>query len=127
MRGQMQGRFPMDVEVIGNSPSMKNINELIKVVADTGLSGIIYGETGVGKEVIARELHQLSNRRNRRFVKDNCAVLKRAEGGRSELEITEEFTIRPEMMDPFLHYYWSGNVRELANTIQRLMVHSLSA
>ena len=65
----------MDVKLIGNSPSMKNINELIKVVADTALSVIIYGETGVGKEIIARELHRLSSRRNRRFVKVNCAAL----------------------------------------------------
>jgi len=234
----------MDAKLIGNSPSMKNINELIKVVADTALSVIIYGETGVGKEIIARELHRLSSRRNRRFVKVNCAALPSelleselfgyekgaftgatrfkpgkfeiasdgvifldevgdiplplqakllqvlqsgefsrlggkdvkvntwvisatnhdlasdmsegrfredlyyrlniikidvpplrerkedvpllieyfAEKYRSELEITEEFTIGPEMMDLFLHYDWPGNVRELANTIQRLMV-----
>jgi transcriptional regulator with PAS, ATPase and Fis domain len=65
----------MDVKLIGNSPPIKNIRELIKVVADTGLSVIIYGETGVGKEVIARELHRLSKRRKKRFVKVNCAAL----------------------------------------------------
>ena len=54
---------------------MRNIRELIKTVADTALSVIIYGETGVGKEVIARELHRLSNRRDKRFVKVNCAAL----------------------------------------------------
>jgi transcriptional regulator with PAS, ATPase and Fis domain len=36
---------------------------------------IIYGETGVGKEVVARELHRLSNRRKKRFVKVNCAAM----------------------------------------------------
>ncbi len=41
---------------------------------------------------------------------------------RSELDISEDFTISPEMMDLFLQYDWPGNVRELANTIQRLMV-----
>jgi transcriptional regulator with PAS, ATPase and Fis domain len=65
----------MDVKLIGNSPQIRNIRELIKVVADTGLSVIIYGETGVGKEVIARELHRLSKRRKKRFVKVNCAAL----------------------------------------------------
>jgi two-component system response regulator AtoC len=214
------------------------------VVANTVLSVFIYGETGVGKEVIARELHRLSNRQNKRFVKVNCAalpselleselfgyekgaftgatrfkpgkfeiasdgvifldeigdiplplqakllqVLQNGEfsrlGGkdvkvdtwvisatnhdlaqdlsegrfredlyyrlniikidvpplrerkedvpllidyfvrkyRSELEISEDFTIDSQMMDLFLEHDWPGNVRELSNTIQRLMV-----
>jgi two-component system response regulator AtoC len=234
----------MGVELIGNSPPMGNIRELIKTVADTALSVIIYGETGVGKEVIARELHRLSTRRTKRFVKVNCAalpselleselfgyekgaftgatrfkpgkfeiasdgvifldevgdiplrlqakLLQVLQGGEfsrlggkdvkvntwvisatnhdlaedmregrfredlyyrlniikidvpplrerkedvpplidyfvnrycSEFDITEQFTIGPEMRDLFLHYEWPGNVRELANTIQRVMV-----
>jgi len=234
----------MNVELIGNSPPMKNIKELIKIVANTALSVIIYGETGVGKEVIARELHRVSDRRKKRFVKVNCAalpselleselfgyekgaftgathfkpgkfeiasdgvifldeigdiplhlqakllqVLQNGEfsrlGGRdvkvntwvisatshdlardlregrfredlyyrlniikidtpplrereedvpllvdyfvkkyrSELDIPGDFTIDPEMMDLFLDYDWPGNVRQLCNTLQRLMV-----
>ena len=65
----------MDVELIGNSQSIRKIKELIKVVANTALSVIIYGDTGVGKEVVARQLHWLSNRRKKRFVKVNCAAL----------------------------------------------------
>jgi len=65
----------MDVELIGNSLPIRNIKELIKVVANTALSVIIYGDTGVGKEVVARQLHWLSNRRKKRFVKVNCAAL----------------------------------------------------
>ncbi len=65
----------MNVTFIGNSPAIKNIKELVKEVANTGLSVIIYGETGVGKEVVARELHRLSNRRKKRFVKVNCAAI----------------------------------------------------
>ena len=45
------------------------------MVANTGLSVIIYGETGVGKEVIAKELYRLSDRRKKKFVKVNCAAL----------------------------------------------------
>ncbi|NVL91667.1 MAG: sigma 54-interacting transcriptional regulator [Desulfobacterales bacterium] len=234
----------MDVQLIGNSPPMRNIRDLIKTVADTALSVIIYGETGVGKEVIARELHRLSNRRDKRFVKVNCAALPSelleselfgyergaftgatrfkpgkfeiASGGvifldevgdiplrlqakllqvlqngefsrlggrdvkvntwvisatnhdlasdmretrfredlyyrlniikidvpplrerredipplvdyfikkyRSDLDISEDFTIYPEIMDLFLQYDWPGNVMELFNTIRRLMV-----
>ena len=65
----------MTVKFVGNSPAIKNIKELLKVVANTALSVIIYGETGVGKEVIARELHRLSDRKKKRFVKVNCAAL----------------------------------------------------
>ena len=65
----------MTVKFIGNSPAIKKIKELLKVVANTALSVIIYGETGVGKEVIARELHRLSDRKKKRFVKVNCAAL----------------------------------------------------
>ena len=65
----------MDIKLIGNSQSIRNIKELIKVVANTALSVIIYGETGVGKEVVARELHQLSDRKKKTFVKVNCAAL----------------------------------------------------
>jgi len=234
----------MDIKLIGNSQSIRNIKELIKVVANTALSVIIYGETGAGKEVVARELHRLSDRTKKRFVKVNCAalpselleselfgyekgaftgatrfkpgkfevasdgiifldeigdiplhlqakllhVLQSGEfsrlGGhdvkvntwvitatnhdlerdlsegrfredlyyrlniikidvpplrerkedipllveyfvtkyRSELDIPESFTINSHMMDYFLKYDWPGNIRELANTIQRLMV-----
>jgi two-component system response regulator AtoC len=65
----------MAVKFIGKSPAIKNIKELLKVVSNTALSVIIYGETGVGKEVIARELHRRSDRKNKRFVKVNCAAL----------------------------------------------------
>ena len=65
----------MDIKLIGNSQSIRNIKELIKVVANTALSVIIYGETGAGKEVVARELHRLSDRTKKRFVKVNCAAL----------------------------------------------------
>jgi two-component system response regulator AtoC len=234
----------MELSFIGSSPLIKNIRELIQLTANTALSVIIYGETGVGKEVVARELHRLSDRRKKRFVKVNCAalpselleselfgyergaftgatrfkpgkfeiasdgvifldevgdiplslqakllhVLQSGEfsrlGGRDvrvntwviaatnhdlahdmregtfredlyyrlniikvdvpplrdrmedipplvdyfvkkyrlELEITDGFTIEPEMLDVFMRYDWPGNVRELSNTIQRLMV-----
>jgi two-component system response regulator AtoC len=234
----------MHHQLIGNSPQIRDIKELIKVVGNTALSVVIYGETGVGKEVVAKELHRHSDRRNKRFVKVNCAalptelleselfgydrgaftgatrfkpgkfeiasdgvifldeigdiplplqakllqVLQSGEfsrlGGKdvkvntwvisatnhdlaqdmregrfredlyyrlniikidvpplrdrkedippltehfikryhSELEIEEEFRIDPAMMDLFATHNWPGNIRELANTIQRLMV-----
>lgn len=61
--------------LLGNHPSIKKIRELISVVSDTALNVLITGETGTGKEVVARLLHHASPRRNKKFVKVNCAAL----------------------------------------------------
>jgi len=61
--------------LLGNHPSIEKIRELITVVSDTALNVLITGETGTGKEVVARLLHEASPRRNRKFVKVNCAAL----------------------------------------------------
>lgn len=65
----------MDHVLIGNHASIAKIRELIGVVSDTAFNVLILGETGTGKEVVARLLHQASSRRNQRFVKVNCAAL----------------------------------------------------
>jgi len=65
----------MDYELIGNHPDIQKIRELIGLASDTGLNVLLLGETGTGKEVVARLLHAASNRRNHRFIKVNCAAL----------------------------------------------------
>lgn len=65
----------MEHELVGNHASIKKIRELISLVADTGFSVLLLGETGTGKEVVARLLHAASTRRDKRFVKVNCAAL----------------------------------------------------
>ena len=65
----------MDYELIGNHASVQKIRELISLVADTGFSVLLLGETGTGKEVVARLLHGASSRRDKRFLKVNCAAL----------------------------------------------------
>jgi two-component system, NtrC family, response regulator AtoC len=65
----------MNTELIGNSSRIREIKELIRIVADSALSVIIFGETGVGKDIVARALHSSSERRNKTFVKVNCAAL----------------------------------------------------
>lgn len=65
----------MQTKLIGVSPSIEKIRELIDHVADTGLNVVITGETGVGKEVVARVLYQQSPRNSKPFVKVNCAAL----------------------------------------------------
>ena len=62
-------------EIVGDSPALKTALNLVSIVAPTDSSVLIMGETGTGKELIARALHNLSRRRERAFVKLNCAAI----------------------------------------------------
>jgi formate hydrogenlyase transcriptional activator len=62
-------------EIVGESPALKTALHLVSVVAPTDSSVLILGETGTGKELIARAIHNLSSRRDRAFVKLNCAAI----------------------------------------------------
>ena len=61
--------------IVGESPALKGALHLVSVVAPTNSSVLIQGETGTGKELIARAIHNLSGRRDRAFVKLNCAAI----------------------------------------------------
>jgi formate hydrogenlyase transcriptional activator len=61
--------------IVGESPALKSALHLVSVVAPTDSSVMIQGETGTGKELIARAIHNLSGRRERAFVKLNCAAI----------------------------------------------------
>jgi len=65
----------MDSTIIGVSKNIQKIKALIDQVADTGLNTVVYGETGVGKELVVQNLYQKSNRIGNPFVKVNCAAL----------------------------------------------------
>lgn len=65
----------MEPPIIGVSEDILRIKELINHVADTGLSIVIYGESGVGKEVVAQNLYLRSSRKGKPYVKINCAAL----------------------------------------------------
>jgi two-component system response regulator AtoC len=54
---------------------MREVREIIEQVADTDITVLVRGESGTGKELVARTLHQLSSRRDKPFVKVNCAAL----------------------------------------------------
>jgi len=58
-----------------SSEKMHRIHEILSQVADADVTVLIHGESGVGKEVIARTTHELSDRSERNFVKVNCAAL----------------------------------------------------
>lgn len=62
-------------EIIGDEPSLKTVLGLTSIVAPTDSSVLILGETGTGKELIARAIHSLSTRRERILVKLNCAAI----------------------------------------------------
>jgi formate hydrogenlyase transcriptional activator len=62
-------------EIIGESPALKRILKQVESVGPTNATVLILGETGTGKELIARAIHDLSPRRDRTFVKLNCAAI----------------------------------------------------
>jgi formate hydrogenlyase transcriptional activator len=62
-------------EIVGRSPALRKVLQDIETVAPTDSNVLIYGETGTGKELIARAIHNLSNRSRNNFVKLNCAAI----------------------------------------------------
>jgi formate hydrogenlyase transcriptional activator len=62
-------------EIVGESPALKTALSLVAIVAPTDSSVLIQGETGTGKELIARAIHRLSSRSEKAFVKLNCAAI----------------------------------------------------
>ena len=62
-------------QIIGNSPALESVLEQVEQVAPTDSTVLIQGETGTGKELIARAIHNLSARCGRPFVKLNCAAI----------------------------------------------------
>src|SRR5579872_89759 len=69
-------RSEMNFEnIIGNSPALKHVLELVETVASSDSTVLLLGETGTGKELIARAIHDRSRRKERTFVKLNCAAI----------------------------------------------------
>ncbi len=62
-------------EIVGKSEALRRVLALVETVAPTDSTVLIYGETGTGKELIARAVHDLSSRRSNAFVKLNCAAI----------------------------------------------------
>src|SRR5246500_2876160 len=61
--------------IIGDSPALKHVLELVETVAPSDSTVLLLGETGTGKELIARAIHDRSRRKDRTFVKLNCAAI----------------------------------------------------
>jgi transcriptional regulator with GAF, ATPase, and Fis domain len=71
-------------EIIGDSPGLRRVLKQVETVAPTDATVLILGETGTGKELVARAIHDMSSRRERTFVKVNCAAIP---GGLLESEL----------------------------------------
>ncbi len=62
-------------DIVGNSPALRAVLEQVSIVAPTSSTVLLHGETGTGKELIARAIHSNSPRKDRTFVKVNCAAI----------------------------------------------------
>ena len=74
LRAQLEERYRFE-GLIGKSPAMKRLFQLLETVAPTNSTILITGETGTGKEVVARAIHQGGPRRSHRFVALNCSAI----------------------------------------------------
>ena len=72
---ELRRRVDKQFEIIGDSPSMVSLREEIARAAPTSATVLITGESGVGKELVAREIHRLSQRNGKSFVQVNCAAI----------------------------------------------------
>ena len=62
-------------EIVGTSPALKQVLSQVATVATSGATVLVLGETGTGKELIARAIHKMSRRKNNSFIKLNCAAI----------------------------------------------------
>ena len=74
LRAQLDERYRFE-GLIGKSPAMKKLFQLLETIAPTNSTILISGETGTGKEVVARAIHHNSPRRSHRFVALNCSAI----------------------------------------------------
>lgn len=72
LRRRLENRDDIESRLIGRSPQMEKVRRLILEVADADIDVLVLGETGTGKEMVARCLHDLGRRRKHNFVALNC-------------------------------------------------------
>jgi two-component system C4-dicarboxylate transport response regulator DctD len=75
LRRQLDQRDLLEGKMIGRAPSMQKIRDMVARLADSAADVLIHGETGTGKELVARCLHEASSRRHGNFVAINCGGL----------------------------------------------------
>ena len=74
LRAQLTTRYHLE-SIVAESPSMQAVCDMIRRVAPTETTVLIYGASGTGKELVAKAIHAYSNRKNKKFMAVNCAAL----------------------------------------------------
>jgi two-component system response regulator PilR (NtrC family) len=74
LKKELHGRFDME-RIIGKSPAIEKVFEMIRKVSPTKSNVLITGESGTGKELVARAIHSLSFQNNKRFLAVNCSAI----------------------------------------------------
>jgi len=74
LKAQLENKFTFE-NIIGQSPAMHRVFELVRKIADTQANVLVSGESGTGKELIARSIHANSSRKGKPFVALNCGGL----------------------------------------------------
>ena len=75
LKAELASQDRIGPRIIGNASAIKQLRHLIRQVADTDTDVLIMGETGTGKELVARSLHEQSKRRENHFVAINCGAI----------------------------------------------------
>ncbi len=75
LRAQLNDRYRLGAGIVGQSAAMRQVFHVIETVAATSSTVLITGETGTGKELVARAIHHNSPRRTQRFVALNCSAI----------------------------------------------------
>ncbi|MCM2358981.1 MAG: sigma 54-interacting transcriptional regulator [Geobacteraceae bacterium] len=75
LRSAINEKEKLPADIVGNSPAFRAAYELLKQAATSQITVLLLGETGVGKEVFARTLHDRGARRNESFIAINCAAI----------------------------------------------------
>jgi two-component system, NtrC family, response regulator PilR len=74
LKAQLETQYELE-NIIAESPSMKNVCDMVKRVAPADTTVLIYGESGTGKELVAQAIHKFSRRKDNNFLAINCAAL----------------------------------------------------
>jgi PAS domain S-box-containing protein len=74
LQKELESRYTFE-DIVGRSPAMKNLFQMLPQIAESNSTVVIEGASGTGKELFARAIHNLSPRKNRRFVAINCGAL----------------------------------------------------
>ncbi|MFO7839957.1 MAG: sigma 54-interacting transcriptional regulator [Desulfosalsimonadaceae bacterium] len=74
LKRELDARYTFE-DIIGRSPAMRNLFQVLPQIAESDSTVLIEGESGTGKELFARAIHNLSHRKKKRFVAINCSAL----------------------------------------------------